>query len=70
VVAVISVFSAKDDFNAARMIARPICPAAASATTVFSTAVLSPAVFAKVTQHPLMIFWPHWIILVNSTYLE
>jgi hypothetical protein len=41
--AVISVLSAKDDFNAARMIARPICPASA---------------FAKAVQRPMMIFRP------------
>jgi len=60
---VISVFSAKDDFNAARMIARPICPASASApaafsTAAFSTADLPTAVFAKAVQRPMMAFRP------------
>jgi hypothetical protein len=68
VVAVISVFSAKDNFNAARMIARTACPAAAFAaaafaTAAFATAALSPAVFAiaalsKAVQRPMMIFRP------------
>ena len=55
---VISVFSAKDDFNAARMIARPICPASAFDPAAFSTADLPTAVFAKAVQRPMMTFQP------------
>jgi hypothetical protein len=53
VVAVISVFSAKDNVNAARMIARTACPASAFAAAVFAIAALSKAV-----QRPMMIFRP------------
>ena len=52
-----SVFG-KINFDAARMIDRPISPASASATAAFSIAALSTAVFAKVVQRPMMIFSP------------